>query len=103
MQLDRTVAPPVFEIDPISLILPEKKILENGLPVYYFKKEQFDLIHFDLIITAGTLFQPALGVAGAAIRLLKESSPTHSSRDMELLIDFYGASWGTRITANILG
>ena len=22
---------------------------------------------------------------------------------MELLIDFYGASWGTRITANILG
>ena len=97
MQLDRTVAPPVFEIDPISLILPKKKILENGLPVYYFKKEQFDLIHFNLVITAGSLFQPALGVARAAVRLLKESSPTHSPRDMELLIDFYGASWGTRV------
>ncbi|HPZ03738.1 MAG TPA: insulinase family protein [Bacteroidales bacterium] len=102
MQLDRTIAPPVFEIDPITLTLPEKKILENGLPVHYFKKEQFDLIHFDLVMTAGTVFQPAPGVAGAVIRLLKKSSPTHSAQEMEQLIDFYGASWGIRITDNVL-
>ena len=37
MQLDRTVAPPVFEIDPISLVL-RKKDFREWFAVYYFKR-----------------------------------------------------------------
>jgi hypothetical protein len=57
--LNRTIQPIVNPIDHIDIVKAEKRLLSNGIPVYFVNAGSQDVVKVDFIFEAGTWFQPA--------------------------------------------
>lgn len=73
-------------------IKAEQFHLSNGIPVYWVKMGQTDILKIEVIFNAGYYHQPASLVASFTNHLLKEGTTTRSSAEIAGMIDFYGSS-----------
>ncbi len=91
--LDRITPPETFDIEHFMLNKPTIKKLNNGISFYHFFNQTLDLIHFQIQIKGGSLYEPKKMVSSTYFNLLKESHFSKSASEMDDILDFYGASW----------
>lgn len=89
--LDRTKQPPVTPIDKISIALPEKRIMRNGIPLSVINAGEQEVVRLDLIFGGGKWHQTQVLQALFANRMLREGSSTLSSKQIAEKLDYYGA------------
>jgi predicted Zn-dependent peptidase len=89
--LNRTIQPIVNPIEHIDRIQAEKRLLSNGIPVYYINAGSQDVVKIDFIFEAGTWFQSANLVASLCNSMLEEGSANYSAAEIAERFDFYGA------------
>ena len=95
--LDRRIAPVQCELNALSLAAPVVRTLDNGIDVYQFINPDLDLIHFNIRIKAGSLFETQKCVATAAFALLIESAEGRTSSEVEDFLDYYGVVFNTQV------
>jgi predicted Zn-dependent peptidase len=91
--LDRTIAPPVHDIQTVALNAPENHTLTNGIPVKLFRNSLLDLIHCTITVQAGSFYEPQKHVAAACFNLLKESHFRLTSNETDETLDTLGTSF----------
>jgi predicted Zn-dependent peptidase len=89
--LNRTIQPMVNPIEHIDIIQAEKRLLSNGIPVYYVDAGSQDVVKIDFIFEAGTWFQPINLVASMCNSMLEEGSGDYSASQIAERFDFYGS------------
>ncbi len=89
--LDRSIQPTVHPIERIDYVKTEKRLLGNGMPVYFINGGTQDIVKVDFIFEAGTWFQPANLIASFCNSMLEEGSENFSSVEIAEKFDFYGA------------
>jgi len=89
--LNRKIQPTVNPIEHIDMVQAEKRLLSNGIPVYFVNGGSQDVVKIDFIFEAGTWFQPANLVASLCNSMLEEGSTNYSAADIGEKFDFYGA------------
>ena len=71
---DRTVAPPLREIELIRLPAIERLTLSNGIPVVSIHAGSQDVTKVELIFSAGRWQEPQRAVAATTSKLLMEGT-----------------------------
>ncbi len=89
--LNRTIQPIVNPIEHIDIIQAEKRLLSNGIPVYFVNAGSQDVVKIDFIFEAGTWFQPVNMVASLCNSMLEEGSAGYSAAEIAEKFDFYGS------------
>ena len=89
--LNRNIQPTVNPIEHIDMVKAEKRLLSNGIPVYFVNAGSQDVVKIDFIFEAGTWFQQANLIASLCNSMLEEGSTNFSAADIGEKFDFYGA------------
>ncbi|MDP3914924.1 MAG: pitrilysin family protein [Bacteroidota bacterium] len=89
--LNRNTQPPVNPIEHIDMVKAEKRLLSNGIPVYFVNAGSQDVVKIDFIFEAGTWFQEANLIASLCNSMLEEGSVNYSAAGIGEEFDFYGA------------
>lgn len=91
--LNRSIPPDSFDIENFMISKPTIETLKNGVKVFRFFNPLLDLIHIQIQIKGGTIFENKKTLASSCFQLLKESSKSKTGSEMDEILDFYGASW----------
>ncbi|MBL7966963.1 MAG: insulinase family protein [Prolixibacteraceae bacterium] len=89
--LHRTIQPTVNSIDHVDRIQAEKRLLRNGIPVYFVNAGSQDVVKIDFIFEAGTWFQTANLISSTCNAMLEEGSENFTAAEIAERFDFYGA------------
>jgi predicted Zn-dependent peptidase len=89
--LNRSIQPTVNPIEHIDIVKAEKRLLSNGIPVYFVNAGSQDVAKIDFIFEAGTWFQSSNLVASLCNSMLEEGSQNFSAAELAERFDFYGA------------
>lgn len=95
--IDRNSLPQILENPPFISPSPDYYPLDNQSKLFFFPDPMLDLIHVNVSIKAGSLFDTKKYIAIALFNFLKESSPDYPLDKMDNFLDFYGASWNTTV------
>lgn len=95
--LDRRQAPQTHDFSHFSLCTPSIVTLNNGVELIQFLNSQLNLIHFIFKLKAGSFFEEKKQVAAFCYLLLKESSASHNSSEVDEFLDFYGANYNVSV------
>src|ERR1700690_2313930 len=93
----KNLAPVSKEILQVKLPRPVEAILPNGLTVLILEDHRFPTVTVDFTLQgAGALWEPAEehGLAGVTAQMLREGTPTRTSKQINEEIDRLGASFG---------
>lgn len=85
-------APPT--LNPVLLtgsLNPDSYRLDNGIEVYELSGGSADVIKIDILLAAGSRYQPTPLCASAANRLLTEGTESFSSSQISERVDYHGA------------
>jgi len=88
--LDRSIQPTVNPIEHIDIVQAEKRILSNGIPVYFVNAGTQDVVKIDFVFEAGTWFQTTNLVASLCNSMLEEGSANFTAAEIAEKFDFYG-------------
>lgn len=91
MTLDRTIAPPIRQIDHFSISTPERTIMPNGTPLNIIQVGSEDVVRLDLLIKGGQWNQTQPLLAMFTNRMLREGTRSLSSSQIAEKLDYYGA------------
>src|ERR1035437_1282424 len=89
--LNRAIQPTVNPIDHIDIVQAEKRMLSNGIPVYFVDAGTQDVVKIDFVFEAGTWFQTKNLVASICNSMLEEGSQNYPASGIAEKFDFYGA------------
>lgn len=89
--LNRILQPVVNPIEHIDIIQAEKRLLSNGIPVYYVNAGSQDVVKVDFVFESGTWFQSQNLVASMCNSMLEEGSVHYSASQIAERFDFYGS------------
>ena len=90
--LNRSIAPPVNQLEDFILPESEKVSLANGAEVYYLVNTTQPVIRLEIVFPAGKWYEPSKGVSYFVSKLLLEGTKTKSAKQIADILDFYGAS-----------
>lgn len=90
----RKTQPAINPVQKVSFMEPEKIILNNKIPLYFFPSND-NIIKLKMVFEAGSYHQSKPLQAFFCNKLLGEGSSKYSSEKTAELIDFYGARFGT--------
>ncbi len=90
--LDRKKGPPIFTEYDLRFDDYSSYNLPNGIEVTEINSGTQDIVKVDFIIRSGRVKEEKIGVAKAAIRLMREGTSTHNSEEIAHHFDFYGTS-----------
>ena len=79
MTLDRTIAPPIRQIDHFSISTPERTIMPHGTPLNIIQVGSEDVVRLDLLIKGGQWNQTQPLLAMFTNRMLREGTRSLSS------------------------
>lgn len=91
MMLDRTIAPPIRQIDHFTIPAPARQLLRNGIPLNVLQVGDEDVVRFDLLLRGGQWNQTQPLQALLANRMLREGTRQFSSSQIAEKLDYYGA------------
>jgi zinc protease len=97
MSIDRTVAPPIKEIESFNIVKAKKIQFPNSILFYQINAGESDMVKIEWIFPAGLWYQPAPLVAFTVNNMLMEGSEQYKSAQIAEMIEYYGAS----VTLNI--
>jgi len=89
--IDRSQQPEINTIRDINIPTAHQFSLSNGLPVYSIESGTEEIVKVDLLIRAGSWFQPKPLVAAATGEMLTEGSQNYTSEEIAGQLDYYGA------------
>lgn len=89
--LNRKVAPNFIEIEKVKVMVPEKRTLKNGLPVFMINAGSQEVVKVELLFDAGRYYQSKKLVAYATNSMLDEGTSKMTSAEIAEKIDYYGA------------
>jgi zinc protease len=95
MGIDRTIKPPV--INKIAYKGPgcESFTLDNNLDVHFIKKETLPIIRANIVISAGSIFEPAnnKGISNLLARCIDEGAGRYDALELSEQFDLLGAQF----------
>ena len=91
MGINRTIAPPIREIESFNIVKAKKHSLSNGIPLYQINTGDGDLVKVEWMFSAGNWYQPSPLVAFTVNNMLVEGSQKYTSLQIAELIEYYGA------------
>ena len=103
--LDRKKIPLIKEVSKINLPIPEKIILDNGIPVQVLNIGTQEILKLEVVYFGGRPFEEKKLVGRATAQVLKEGTLHHNAQQIAETIDFYGGSISTPVyldTSNIV-
>jgi len=100
--IDRISPPPTFDIEHFLLSKPKQTLLDNNSSLFQFYNSNLDLIHFNIRVKVGLLYENQKYLAQACFNLLKESSTKRTAAEMDEILDFYGASWSVSVNMEFI-
>jgi hypothetical protein len=80
--IDRTLAPPLREIEKITLSKVDHLLLTNGIPVWSINAGTQEVTKIELLFEAGRWQEPRRGVAGTTGKMLLDGTKTKSSQQI---------------------
>ena len=95
--IDRSIAPDIQPLLSVPLAEPKLEILENGIPFYEFSNSELELIHIQLDIRSGAVYEPKKHLSLFTYSLLKGSHPKHHASEIADLLDFYGSAFDAEV------
>jgi len=90
--LDRTQRPVIRTLDHFDILVPERSVSPNGVPLNVLKAGDKEVIRLDIVFEAGKLMQNQNLVALFTNRMLREGSKRYTAKQIAEKLDFYG-SW----------
>ncbi len=97
--LDRHKAPKINAIESVDITMPVRYELSNGTEVFVFNNDNQNLLKIEFVFDgAGTSYSPKPLVASSANAMITESTTNYSSADLADKIDYFGASFETKIS-----
>ncbi|MFK7808135.1 MAG: M16 family metallopeptidase [Saprospiraceae bacterium] len=101
---NRTIPPPIYPVDNLTFSLPQKFMLDCGIPVYVINMGTQDVLKMDFVCHSGRPAENKPMVARAALTMIKEGTKNHSAAEIAEQLDFYGSNLSFPVnldTANI--
>ncbi|MBO7646948.1 MAG: insulinase family protein [Bacteroidales bacterium] len=95
--IDRSFAPDIRPLLSVPLADPTLEILENDIPLYVFPNNELELIHIQLDIRSGAIYEPKKHLSLFTYSLLKGSHPKYHASEIADLLDFYGSAYDTDV------
>ena len=98
--INRKIAPESKEVNNILFVLAKTLVLKSGLNIHYINAGTDDVVRLDLVFDAGVNKQKQKGVAVATNMMLTEGTSNYSAKQIAEKLDYYGAYFQTRCTAD---
>jgi len=95
--IDRSIAPEIHTLLSINMKEPILDTLENGISFFQFPNAELELIHIQLDIRTGALYEPKKHLSLMTYGLLKGSHPRMEISEMADLLQFYGSTFNADI------
>ncbi len=95
--MNRSTPPPIQPFVTFPLTEPAQYTLPNGVSCYQFFDPNLELIHINVKLKGGALYETEKFMSQAAFHLLKESSPQYPAAKLDEYLDFCGASWNCTV------
>ena len=89
--LNRKIQPEIKAIENISIAVPQRKTMSNGIPLNVIEAGNQDVVRVDILIGAGKWHQTQLLQTLFANRLLREGTKRFTSAEIAEKLDYYGA------------
>lgn len=89
---DRSLPPKIYPIENLSLALPQKYVLDCGIPVYLVNMGTQDIVKVDFICHAGRPYEAKKMVARATLTMIKEGTENYTAAEIAEQLDFYGST-----------
>ena len=89
--VDRTVCPEITQVEHFSIVQPERRTMNNGMPLFVIAAGSEDVVRFDLISKGGQLHQTQPLQAVMTNRMLREGTRGLTSVEIAEKLDYYGA------------
>ncbi|MCW0481979.1 M16 family metallopeptidase [Gaoshiqia sediminis] len=89
--INREIAPTIRNIDKPLFIPPEKRTLDNGVPLFLLHAGTQEVCKIDFIFKAGTWQQEVQLQAAMCNAMLQEGSQQYSAAQTAEIMDFHGA------------
>jgi predicted Zn-dependent peptidase len=97
MSINRSIAPPIRDIETFNIVKAEKLRLANNMPLYQLNTGTNELVKIEWVFEAGNWFQSSPLVAFAVNGMLNEGTQKYTSLQVAELIEYYGAHLGYNI------
>lgn len=91
MTLDRTISPDFNPIVAVPLIKPEKRVLPNGLDLFYIASGDAELIRVEILFTIDSWNAAQPLDALATFKLMDDGTDKKTSAEIAGELDFYGS------------
>lgn len=89
--MNRSIQPPIKQLEQISLQLPERFILPNGIPFALINAAHEDVVRIDILFKGGRWRQSQKLQALFTSRMLREGTVRYTSKEISEKLDYYGA------------
>ena len=91
MTLDRIIAPSFVDLEPFTLVKPEKLHAASGLTAFILEQGQQEVCRLEIAFPAGKWFEPYTGVSYFTSKLLAEGTRQKSSSTIQQIIAQHGS------------
>ncbi len=95
MTLKRNVAPPVFGVDRVEYIQPDKYHLNNGVELFAMKSGDQEVVKIDFSFKAGSWYSKSRLDSTMAALMLQEGTPGMKASEIANTFDFYGSQFSS--------
>lgn len=89
--MNRTIQPPIQQIDNFSILTPQNFCFSNGIPVSIINASEQEVIRLDFVFEGGRWRQTSKLQSIFTNRMLKEGTETYTSKEIAEKLDYYGA------------
>jgi predicted Zn-dependent peptidase len=90
----RRIQPEIRQVDPGTLPVAGKFILDNNIPVYTIEAGSEDLMKLDFIFDAGQVSEKAPLISSSTNMMLPEGTRNYNAEKLNTTLDFYGTFLG---------
>ena len=91
MTLDRINAPSFIDLEPFTLVKPEKLKAASGLTAFILEQGQQEVCRLEITFPAGKWYEPYTGISYFTSKLLGEGTRQNSSGKIQQMIAQYGS------------
>lgn len=107
-KMDRTTAPPIYQLQNIKLAKPQQFILKNECPVIFHVDHNIEIIRLELVFVAGSKYEKYPCQASILAKVFAEGTSLHSNEQIaekfSLLGYYYEFSNGVEyLTVSLTG
>ena len=89
--MNRTIQPPIQEINKLKITLPRHTVLTNGIPLHIINAGTQEVVRLDFLFKGGSWHQQKPLQALFTNRMLREGTNSYSYQELAEEFDFYGA------------